>query len=83
MNRPADLKLRGRETLDVLLKCVLTGVRKIYQETRGRNIVVISHVAIIRVLILWYANKSINFYKKIAVPNAEIIRIPIDSHPDF
>ena len=81
-NRPADLKMTGRETLDVLLERVLTGVRSIYDKS-SRNVVVVTHVAIIRVLLLWCAKKNLNLYKTVHVPNAEIFEIKIDSCPSL
>ncbi len=81
-NRPAELKLADRETLDDLQQRVLAGVRNISPEMAGQNIVIVSHVAIIRVLLLWHAKKSLGLYKTIHVPNAEIFKINIDSFTD-
>ena len=78
MSRPADLQLRGRETLDALLKRVLSGVHKICNKTGGRNLLIVTHVAIIRVLLLWHSNKSLNLYKTVPVSNAEIFSIALN-----
>jgi len=78
---PAELKLPGRETLNELLERVIEGVRNIYHEARSPNIVIVTHVAVIRVLLLWYAEKSLDLYKSIHVPNAEIFEIRINSRP--
>jgi broad specificity phosphatase PhoE len=77
-SRPAELRLPGRETLNELLDRALTGVRNLYRSVSGNNTVIVTHVAIIRVLLLWHANKSMNLYKTIHVPNAEIIQIEPD-----
>ncbi|NOZ68345.1 MAG: histidine phosphatase family protein [Deferribacteres bacterium] len=74
-DRPAELELPGRETLDELLKRVLAGVRGIARSMEGRTVVVVTHVAVIRVLLLWHEGKSLNLYKKIHVPNAGIFEI--------
>ena len=74
---PHKLKLEGRETLEELLDRVLTGIRDIYKNWPGGNVIVVTHVAIIRVLLLWHAKKSLNLYKKIHVPNAEIFKIDL------
>jgi alpha-ribazole phosphatase/probable phosphoglycerate mutase len=76
---PAELDIQGRETLNQLLERVLTGIITIYRE--HHNILVVTHVAIIRVLLLWSENESLNMYKSIHVPNAEILTIKIDSCP--
>jgi alpha-ribazole phosphatase/probable phosphoglycerate mutase len=74
-NRPADLKMEGRETLQDLLSRVLEGIRSIKD---GDDIVIVTHVAIIRVMLLWQAKKSLNLYKTIHVPNAGIFEFRID-----
>ncbi len=81
-NRPYELKLPGRETLEELLKRVLTAISKIYIDAAGHNVVIVTHVAIIRVLLLWHAKKSLGLYKTIHVPNAEIFEMKINSFPD-
>ena len=80
-NRPAELKLHGRETLEELLERVLNGVRNIYKAGSDRTIVAVTHVAIIRVLLLWHANQSLNLYKTLHVPNASVFEIKIDVSP--
>lgn len=75
---PAELKLPGRETLDELLARVLTGIRTVLKEGRAENIVIVTHVAIIRVLRLWHSKESLNLYKTIHVPNAEIFTLSVD-----
>ena len=74
---PTKLRLAGRETLDELLGRVLTGVKSIYDKAKDRNVVIVTHVAIIRVLLLWHEKKSLNLYKSIHIPNAEIFEIKI------
>ncbi len=74
-NRPADLKLSGRETLHSLLMRVLRGLQKIHQAERDKTIVMVTHVAIIRVLLLWRAKKSLNLYKTIDVPNGKVFEV--------
>ena len=76
--RPAELRLPNRETLDELLKRVLTGIQRINRNEERRNIIIVTHVAVIRILLLWKAEKSLNFYKTIHVPNAGIFQIETD-----
>ena len=76
-NRPAELRLPGRETLAELRDRVLKGIRGISRETINHNVVIVTHVAIIRVLVLWHSGRSLNLYKTIHVPNAEIFEINI------
>jgi broad specificity phosphatase PhoE len=79
--RPAELKLPGRETLGELLHRVMKGVQLIYQDAINRNILVITHVAIIRVLHMWNSGVNLNLYRTIPVPNAKIFKIKITSYP--
>jgi alpha-ribazole phosphatase/probable phosphoglycerate mutase len=76
--KPAELKLPGRETLEELRRRVLEGVKSIYLNSKDKNILVITHVAIIRVLLIWHAGDSLNCYRTIPVPNAGIFEIKID-----
>lgn len=80
--RPDKLQLPGRETLEELLKRVLTVISKIYIDEAGHNVVIVTHVAIIRVLMLWHAKKSLGLYKTIHVPNAKIFEMKINSLPN-
>lgn len=78
-SKPAELKLPGRETLKELLERALTGVQKIQQIVGDKTVVVVTHVAIIRVLLLWHAKESLNLYKTVHVPNTKIFEIKIDT----
>jgi broad specificity phosphatase PhoE len=79
---PEKLNLSGRETLSELLTRVLTGVRNIYLNMSNSTIVIITHVAVIRVMKLWNVQKSLCLYKTIHVPNAKIFEINIDTCPN-
>lgn len=79
--RPAELKMPKRETLEKLLKRVLRSIKNLYEVFDNHNIVIVTHVAIIRVLQLWHTKKSLNFYKTIHVPNAKFFKIRIESCP--
>jgi broad specificity phosphatase PhoE len=77
--RPAELRLPGRETLDELLDRVQSGIRRIYRNSVNETVVIVTHVAIIRVSLLWHEEKSLNLYKTIHVPNAKIFEIKINN----
>ncbi len=78
--RPDELIIPKRETLNELLERVVVGIQRIYQQAEGHTIVIVTHVAIIRVLMLWDSKSSLNLYKTIHVPNAEIFTIKMDSY---
>jgi len=73
--RPAELILDGRETLYGLLDRVLSGIRKIRLNENSSTVLVITHVAIIRVLLLYTQKMDLNLYRTIPVPNGKIFKI--------
>jgi broad specificity phosphatase PhoE len=70
--RPTELFLEGRETLDELLERVLDGIDKVRTAHPQGPVVVVTHVAIIRVTYLHLHNVDINKYRTIPVLNGEI-----------
>ena len=74
-SRPADLNLDGRETLEELRRRVTGGLLGLGEHYGGAQIAVVSHVAVIRVLILESQGRPLNDYKTVSVPNATPISI--------
>jgi broad specificity phosphatase PhoE len=70
--RPKELLLPGRETLHQLLDRVLFGIEQVRTKHPRGSIVVVTHVAIIRVVYLYLHNIDLNRYKSIAVENCSI-----------
>ncbi|GAB4534982.1 MAG: histidine phosphatase family protein [Thermodesulfovibrionia bacterium] len=75
--RPAELFIDGRETLYMVLDRALSGIKEIVNKHSYSNIIIVTHVAIIRVLILCSQNKSLNLYKTIDIPNGGIFRLSL------
>jgi broad specificity phosphatase PhoE len=73
--RPAEFVLPGRETLHELLERTLLGMRKIRAENSGRNVLIVSHVAIIRVLLIHSQGMDLNSYRMFHIPNAKIFHL--------
>lgn len=80
-SRPADLRLVGRETLEELQNRALNGVALAQTKVGDRPFCVVSHVAVIRVLMLYAEGRPLNDYKKIHVPNATPIFLEFDAVP--
>ena len=80
-SRPQELKLRGRETLEQLQARVVAGMRHIEAEAeserRGSNILVVSHVAVIRVVALYAQGRPLSEYKSIEVDNCQLFPVSI------
>ena len=74
-SRPADLILHGRETLSELQARVLEGLAKIRKKHFVKSFLIVSHVAIIRVLLLYSLRMDLNFYKTLSVPNGQVFGI--------
>jgi broad specificity phosphatase PhoE len=70
--RPAELVLDARETLAELLARILSGIEKLKRENQGKNLLVITHVAIIRVLLLHSQGMDLNLYRTLHIPNGKI-----------
>lgn len=75
---PAELAMPGRERLSDLRDRALEGLRLI--QSREPNVlthVIVSHVAVLRVLLLHMRKMDLNLYKEIHIPNATPERIRI------
>jgi broad specificity phosphatase PhoE len=68
---PTELRLPGRETLQDLYGRVLNAVQRIAARNHQRGIVLVTHYAIIRVILLHVRGKPLSLYKTISVPNCE------------
>ena len=81
---PAALNLPGRETLAELQSRALSGLASIIaRESSAKCLAVVSHVAVIRVLLLWADGRKLNDYKHVRVPNATPIERTLEALPDF
>jgi len=73
--RPAELHLQGRETLAELQNRVMSGIKKIREEVKEGSVMIVTHVAIIRILLLYAKKFDLNHYKTVSVPNGKIYKI--------
>ena len=80
-SQPQELKLRGRETLEQLQARVIAGMRHVEAETKaegkGNSILVVSHVAVIRVVALYAQGRPLSEYKSIEVDNCQLFPMSI------
>ncbi len=90
MTRPGDLVIEGRDTLGELQARAVAGVEKVIMKAVGKVkekgkvketgtsvVLVVTHVAIIRVLFLYYNGRPLNDYKKINVPNLSVFKLTL------
>jgi broad specificity phosphatase PhoE len=66
---PHLLRLPGRETLSELQQRVLDGAQSIKSAEPSSNILIVSHVAVIRTLLLYSEGRPLSEYKGIHVDN--------------
>jgi broad specificity phosphatase PhoE len=82
---PHQLKLPGRETLQQLQQRVVERMHNISLESRDGNskdqtILVVTHVAVIRVALLYAQKRPLSEYKSVAVDNCQLFPISLIDH---
>jgi len=75
--KPSKLRLNKRETLYDLQLRAINAIKKMANYSNCLKILAVTHVAIIRVLIIKYNNLSIDNYKTIDVPNCSVFLLDI------
>lgn len=73
--KPSELKMENRETLRDLLLRALVGIKRISGLSTGSNVLAVTHIAIIRMLIIYYNELPMDDYKKIEIPNGAVFLI--------
>lgn len=82
---PHQLKLPGRETLQKLQQRVVERMHSISLKGAGganknENILVVTHVAVIRVALLYAQQKPLSEYKSVTVDNCQLFPISLIDH---
>jgi len=75
--RPSQLFMEGRETLIELQQRALDGIEKIKCNGDYSEVLAITHVAIIRVLMIYYNDLPLDIYRKIDVPNCGLFLLDL------
>ncbi|MCT2533357.1 histidine phosphatase family protein [SAR92 clade bacterium H231] len=78
---PHQLQLPRRETLLELQNRVLRRMHKIAAKEPEKTVLVITHVSIIRVVLLQAQNRPLSDYKTVAVDNCELFPVTLQSQP--
>jgi len=71
-SKPSELRLNGRETLKELQIRALKALEVILDKSLSSRILAVTHVALIRVLMIHYNNLLLDDYRKIDVPNCSV-----------
>jgi broad specificity phosphatase PhoE len=82
---PQQLKLPGRETLQQLQQRVIERMHKISLECReetnkDQTILVVTHVAVIRVALLYAQQRPLSEYKSVSVDNCQLFPVSLIDH---
>ena len=75
---PAELSLAGRETLNELQDRVIDGLQCINSKKHESGVIIVTHVAVIRVAMLYAAGVSLNQYKTVHVPNGQVFEMELN-----
>lgn len=67
---PAELKIEGMETLEEVQKRIVTLLKRWQQKHEDETFAAVTHLAVIRCLLLYTMERSLNDYRKIEIPNA-------------
>ena len=70
--------VRSTKTLSEVQKRALKAVDKIKEKTVGSPVLAVTHVAILRCLIIYFQKLDINLYRTIDIPNASVFRLRLD-----
>lgn len=77
---PHQLKLPGRETLQQLQSRVIERMHHIATTAQFKNVLVVTHVAVIRVALLYAQKRPLSEYKSVAVDNCQLFPISLVDH---
>jgi broad specificity phosphatase PhoE len=73
LSDPADFQVQGCETILAVQQRAAACLEQLLAENRGKKILVVSHLIVIRSLILFYQQRPINEFRSIKVENGELI----------
>jgi broad specificity phosphatase PhoE len=78
--KPAELVLKGRESIAEVQERAVRGIYKIIEKSDNFPVLTVTHVAIVRCLILYFNKLDLNLYRRIAIPNASLFCLRIDEN---
>jgi alpha-ribazole phosphatase/probable phosphoglycerate mutase len=78
--QPSSLKMPERETLNDIQSRALSVIHKISYGEGSFPVLAVTHVALIRSLIIHHNRHALDDYRKIEIPNLSVYSIPLDSH---
>ena len=72
LSAPHDFRVKGCETLAQVQKRAVDEIEDIFRQHEGKTVIVVSHLIVIRCLILHYHHQPINDFRSIKIDNASL-----------
>ncbi|MEN8136379.1 MAG: histidine phosphatase family protein [Thermodesulfobacteriota bacterium] len=75
LSSPNKFKLPDCETLSQVQERAAMAIEKIFAERSGETVVVVSHLIVVRCLVLYYRHQPISAFRSIKIDNGSISRL--------
>jgi broad specificity phosphatase PhoE len=75
LSAPQTFNLPGCETLEQVQKRAVKAVEKILLENQGRNLLLVSHLIVLRCLVLYFQGLEIKDFRSLKIGNGSILKL--------
>ena len=75
LSAPQTFHLPGCETLDQVQKRAVGAVSGILQDAQGQNLLLVSHLVVLRCLVLYFQGLEIRDFRSIKIDNGSILQV--------
>lgn len=73
--QPADFALQGCETIAQVQERAVAAAEQIFSSHQGRTVLAVSHLIVLRALILHYQNRPIREFRAVKVENGQVVAL--------
>ncbi len=80
LSAPQDFRVEGCETLAQVRKRAVDEIEGIFEQHEGKTVIVVSHLIVIRCLILHYRHQPISDFRSIKIDNASLSMLSRDAN---
>lgn len=78
LNDPANFQVEGCETIGDVQNRAVACLQQVVAENPGKKILVVSHLIVIRSLVLFYQKRPLNNFRSIKVENAAVLSLTFE-----
>jgi broad specificity phosphatase PhoE len=75
LSAPQNFSLPGCETLEQVQKRAVDGLQRILSGGQGQKLLLVSHLIVLRCLVLYFQGGKINDFRSIAIGNGSILEV--------